>query len=195
VSLSALLQRVVDILDDCHVPYMLTGSLAAAYYATPRATKDIDIVFETDEAGVDRLVSRLRGAGLYVDLGAAREALRSHGQFNAIDPESGWKIDLIVRKERAFSRREFERRRHATILGIDASLASLEDVLIAKLEWSTLGDSELQRRDVVELLERAWHRIDLEYVEHWVGQLELQSTWEALRERAALPPLGGQATD
>jgi hypothetical protein len=68
-------------------------------------------------------------------------------------------------------------------------------VLIANLEWSSLGDSELQRRDVVELLERAWHRIDLEYVEHWVGQLELQSTWEALRERAALPPLGGQATD
>jgi hypothetical protein len=195
VSLSALLQRVVDILDDCHVPYMLTGSLAAAYYATPRATKDIDIVFETDEAGVARLVSRLRGAGLYVDLGAAREALRSHGQFNAIDPESGWKIDLIVRKDRAFSRTEFERRGHATILGIDASLASLEDVLIAKLEWSTLGDSELQRRDVIELLERAWHHLDLGYVEHWAGQLGLRSTWEALRVRAALPPLGGQATD
>jgi hypothetical protein len=98
------------------VPYMLTGSLAAAYYATPRATKDIDIVFETDEAGVARLVSRLRGAGLHVDLGAAREALRSHGQFNEIDPESGWKIDLIVRKERAFSRTEFERRGYAAIL-------------------------------------------------------------------------------
>lgn len=195
MTLSAFLHRVVDILDDCQIPYMLTGSLAAAYYATPRATKDIDIVFETDEAGIDRLVGRLREAGLYVDRGAAIEALRSHGQFNAIDPLSGWKVDLIVRKERAFSQTEFGRRSHATILGIDASLASLEDVLISKLEWSILGDSELQRRDVTELLERAWHGIDLEYVEGWVSELGLRPAWEALRERAVERPPNGRSTD
>jgi hypothetical protein len=194
VSLSALLQRVVEILDDCRIPYMLTGSLAAAYHATPRATKDIDIVFETDATGLSRLVSRLGESGLYVDHGAALEALRTHGQFNAIEPTSGWKIDLIVCKRRAFSKTEFERREKATILGIDAALASIEDVLIAKLEWSKLGDSELQRRDVIELLERAWHRLDLEYVEYWVGQLDLKAEWEALCARAALPP-DGQVTD
>lgn len=187
MTLSVFLKRVVDILDDSQVPYMLTGSLAAAYYATPRATKDVDIVFEADAATVDHLVTRLREAGLYVDREAAQEALRSRGQFNAIDPTSGWKIDFIVRKERAFSRTEFGRRGHATILGIDAVLASLEDVLIAKLEWSTLGDSELQRRDVVELLERAGHQLDLEYVERWVKELGLRPAWEALRARASEP--------
>ena len=188
MSLSALLKRVVDILDDSRIPYMLTGSLAAAYYATPRATKDIDLVFEADEPGVNELVSRLREAGLYVDRGAALEALEAHGQFNAIDPSSGWKVDLIVRKDRAFSRSEFERREKAIILGISASLASLEDVLIAKLEWSKLGDSELQRRDVIELLERTWGRLDLEYIERWVRQLDLRFEWDALMARATLPP-------
>jgi len=193
VNLSELLQRVVGILDDCGIPYMLTGSLAAAYYATPRATKDIDIVFESDEAGVTQLVTRLREAGLYVAREAALEALGTFGQFNAIDPTSGWKVDLIVRKERAFSRSEFKRRSTATILGIDASLASLEDVLLAKLEWSKLGDSELQRRDVIELLERAWERLDLAYVERWVGELGLSAEWQAIRDRASVPPR--QATE
>ena len=184
MSLSALLKSVVGMLDGCGIPYMLTGSLAAAYYATPRATKDIDLVFEADEATLIDLVSRLRAGGLYADLDAALEALTTEGQFNAIDPSSGWKVDLIVRKERPFSRTEFSRREPATILGISASLASLEDVLIAKLEWSRMGDSELQRRDVVELIERAWGRLDLGYIERWVNELGIEADWQGALARA-----------
>ncbi len=190
MSLSELLQDIVDILDDLSVPYMLTGSLAAAYYATPRATKDIDIVFEADQAGVDQLVKRLKAAGLYVDREAALDALRSRTQFNAIAPTTGWKIDFIVRKERPFSHVEFERRESASILGIEASLASLEDVLIAKLEWSSLGDSELQRRDVIELLERAGSRIDLVYVNRWIRELGLETEWSTSCLKAGLESPG-----
>lgn len=140
MSLSELLQRIVQILDEDRIPYMLTGSLAAAYYPTPRATRDIDIVFGTDQGGIDRLVKRLREAALYdVDRRAALEALRSRTQFIAIAPTTAWKIDFFVRKERPFSKTECERRESASILGIEASLASLEDVLIAKLEWSSLA--------------------------------------------------------
>ena len=79
---------------------------------------------------------------------AAEEALRVQGQFNVIDPESGWKADLIVRKAREFSLSEFNRRRSARILGIEVALTSVEDLIIAKLEWSQPGDSDLQREDV-----------------------------------------------
>ena len=48
MSLTAFLQKVVEILDEAGVQYMLTGSLAAAYYAVPRATQDIDLVLETE---------------------------------------------------------------------------------------------------------------------------------------------------
>ena len=188
MSLSAFLHDVVQILDDCGIPYMLTGSLAAAYYATPRATKDVDIVFASDESGVAQLVTRLQEAGLYVAREAALDALATEGQFNAIDPKTGWKADLIVRKARAFSRTEFQRREKATILGIEATLASIEDVLIAKLEWAKMGDSVLQRRDVIELVERAWERLDREYIARWASQLDLTAEWEAAQRRAHVPP-------
>ena len=184
MSLATFLRRVVEILDEAHVPYMLTGSLAAAYYATPRATQDIDVVVDPGEAGVRRIVEGLRRAGYYVDREAALEAVETKGQFNAIDPESGWKVDLIVRKERPFSKTEFERRKPASLLGVEVSLASLEDVLIAKLEWAQLADSALQRRDALQLLERAEGRLDLAYLEHWVGELGLAAEWELVRLRS-----------
>jgi len=127
--------------------------------------------------GVDRIVRGLRGEGFYVDREAALEAERERGQFNAIDPEGGWKVDLIVRKDRPYSRVEFDRRARVTLLGVELWIASLEDVLIAKLEWSRLGDSALQRRDVRQLLERTSDRLDRPYVERWVEELALQSDW------------------
>lgn len=183
MSLTGFLKKVVEMLDEAGVQYMLTGSLAAAFYAVPRATQDIDIVIETEEDGVNRLVERLLGSGWYVDRDAALQAWRGRAQFNAIEPESGWKADFVVRKERAFSRVEFERRERVSLLGIELAVASLEDVLIAKLEWSHLGDSALQRRDVVQLLERTWPRLDQAYLEKWIEELGLDSEWAEVRAR------------
>ena len=185
MSLIDFLRRVVEIIDDAGVSYMLTGSLAAAYYAVPRATQDLDVVVEAEEAGIDRIVQGLSDAGFYVDREAAQEARRTHGQFNAIDPTSGWKADLIVRKDRAYSRVEFGRRERVTILDVEVEIASLEDVLIAKLEWSRLGDSALQRRDVLQLLERTWEQLDQSYVEGWVAELGLQTEWADALNRVA----------
>ena len=39
-----LLIRVVDVLDDNHIGYMITGSVASSIQGEPRLTHDIDIV-------------------------------------------------------------------------------------------------------------------------------------------------------
>ena len=178
MSLTAFLQKVFEILEEAGVQYMLTGSLAAAYYAVPRATQDIDLVLETEAEGVERLVGGLQAEGWYVDHDAALEALRRRGQFNTIDPDSGWKADFLVRKERPYSLEEFGRRQRISILGVDVAVASVEDVLISKLEWAYLGDSALQRRDVVQLLERSWIRLDHTYLKKWIAQLGLEAEWD-----------------
>jgi hypothetical protein len=183
VSLTEFLKTVVHILDQAEVPYMLTGSLASSYYAVPRSTRDIDFVVDSSEHGIERLVDGLLTAGLYVDRDAAFVAWRERGQFNAIDPSLGWKADLIVRRDRPFSIAEFHRRRPASILGVELSLASFEDVILAKLEWAKMGDSELQREDVAQLLERGKERLDRPYLERWVGVLGLEAEWKRVSER------------
>lgn len=183
MSLAVFLSGIVRILGEVQVPYMLTGSLAAAYYANPRATQDVDLVIQLTVDQIDALVAGLSAAGMYVSPEAAREAFRTRGQFNVIDPESGWKADLIVRKNRPFSEAEFGRRRSATLLGLELALTSPEDLVIAKLEWSVLGDSELQRRDLIQLLESVGSALDRRYVETWISRLGLESAWRAVLER------------
>jgi hypothetical protein len=52
-----LLRRIALCLSEADVPFMLTGSLAAAFYGTPRATQDIDLVVNPSRPQLDRLVA------------------------------------------------------------------------------------------------------------------------------------------
>jgi hypothetical protein len=184
LSLADFLSLVVRVLDDAGIPHMLTGSMAAAYYSSPRATQDLDLVIEPTAAQVDVLIERFVAEGLYVSPEAAHEALGSHGQFNFIDPASGWKADLILRRERPFSTTEFGRRAEATVLGVAIALTTLEDLIIAKLEWSELDHSELQRRDLAQLVEHAGPALDRTYIDEWVRELGLEAAWRRIDSRS-----------
>lgn len=187
MSLVDFLTIVVRLLEEAGIPYMVTGSVAAAYYANPRATQDIDLVIEASDDRIDTLVDSFLDKGMYVSREAAQEAFRISGQFNAVDQSSGWKADLIIRRERPFSVTEFSRRRTANLLGVEVALTSPEDLVIAKLEWSVSGDSELQRSDLALLLESAGPTLDRDYIEHWVAELQLEQHWRAILDRVGDP--------
>ena len=60
---------------------------------------------------------------------------------NVVDWVTGWKIDFIIRKSRAFSEEEFLRRTRFTLQAVPLSVASAEDVVISKLEWAKVAQS------------------------------------------------------
>jgi hypothetical protein len=180
LSLVEFLSRITRSLDDAGIPFMLTGSLAAAFYGTPRATQDVDLVIDTGQPQLDHLLGLLLDNGLYVSRDAAAEAFKSGGQFNAIDPATGWKADLIFRRSREFSRTEFDRRRPTNLFGVEVALPTVEDLIIAKLEWSVLGDAELQRRDILDLLDASEGSIDRSYMQKWIAILGLEKAWADL---------------
>ncbi|HUF50864.1 MAG TPA: hypothetical protein VMN60_08535, partial [Longimicrobiales bacterium] len=117
MSLTDFFSRIARSLTDAGVPFMLTGSLAAAYYGTPRATQDIDLVIDPEEPQLERLLDLLLDGGLYVNREAAADAWVQEGQFNVIDSSTGWKADLIIRRAREFSRTEFDRRQPTQLFG------------------------------------------------------------------------------
>jgi hypothetical protein len=161
------------------IPWMLVGSYAAAVHGHPRATRDLDIVIETDAPRLRAFVLAL-GSDWYADPDAALEALRFHTLFNALHVESGWKIDLIPRKPRPFSAAEFQRRQPATVAGSTVWVATVEDVVLAKLEWAALSGSQRQIEDVAALLQ-VNRDLDLDWIERWLDELDARGAWNRAR--------------
>lgn len=188
----AVIALVVRMLDEAGVPYMVAGSVASSHHGRPRMTQDVDIVIDPDVPSLERLVRQLEEAGLYADRERALDALAHRRQFNAIDPASGMKVDLIVRKERAFSVEELRRAR-VTILGAGTAvrLASPEDTLLSKLEWAQRsGGSERQLTDAAGIVAVQAAQLDRAYIDRWAATLGITSLWHQVRT-ASLDSTGG----
>lgn len=122
---------------------------------------------------LDGLVERVLTAGLYISPEAAHEAFDRRSMFNVIDASSGWKADLILKQGRPFSAVEFERRLPVEYQGRRLSVATVEDVILAKLEWASLGGSARQLEDVAALLRIQGQALDRTYLDRWVSDLGL----------------------
>ena len=106
--------------------------------------------------------------------------------FNVIDLSTGWKIDFILRKSRPFSREEFRRRVRVNLPGISLFVASAEDIIIAKLEWSKLAHSQRQIDDATAILLARRETLDRSYIEKWTKELHLEDEWGKARDAAGI---------
>lgn len=176
-----VLQRVTSVLEQVGIAYMLTGSFASSYHGAPRSSQDIDIVISPTLDQMRSLIDLLPAAEYYRDLSMALDAQRREGMFNIIEIATGYKVDFIIRKSRPFSREEFERRFMADFKGLPLSMATAEDVLIAKLEWAKRSASERQVKDAADILRIRSKELDMAYIENWVRELGLGEQWDAAR--------------
>ncbi|MBC7909202.1 MAG: hypothetical protein H7Y30_01795 [Pyrinomonadaceae bacterium] len=161
------------------IDYMLTGSLAMNFYAQPRMTRDIDVVVALGADDIDAIVS-LFNPDYYVSREAVARAIAHESAFNLIHQETVIKVDCIIRKDTDYRRLEFERRRVINIQDFTVWITSKEDLIISKLDWARDSHSELQLRDVKNLLATGY---DKNYLEKWTQELGLDSLWkECLHE-------------
>jgi len=161
---------------------MLAGSFASTLHGRPRSTQDVDLVIHPTELSLRDFVARIPPEHGYVDLATALSALRTRDMFNVIDLDTGWKADLIVRKSRAFSIREFERRQRTDWLDLSVYVASAEDVVLSKLEWCRLsGGSERQLADVAGVVAALGEELDVDYIEEWLDPLRVRDEWTRVR--------------
>jgi hypothetical protein len=179
MKLPEVLPKITSSLNAAEIPYMLTGSFASVIYGAPRSTQDIDLVIAPTSEQLQVFVGALPSDQYYADLEAALEAYKCQSLFNIIDFKSGWKIDLIMCKSRPFSQEEFSRRQQINVDGSPLFVARAEDVILAKLEWARLGQSQRQIDDVARITGIQWKNLDRKYLEKWVSQLSLEEHWMA----------------
>lgn len=185
------LAQVLSRLEVAHIPYMVVGSLGSTHYGEPRSTNDVDIVIDPSGEALTQFLASF-GSEFYVSTEAALDAFQRRSMFNIIDLKMSWKADLIFRKDSAFDREEFNRRRQANMYGQPVWLLSPEDSILSKLAWAKLGASERQVRDARGVAAMLWASLDQNYLRKWAGELGVSEQLEVvLREAQPLQPPGG----
>lgn len=165
--------RVIDVLEKSHVEYFVGGSIASTIYGEPRFTQDVDLVVRLEPHHVSVLRSSLAD-DFYSSEVALREAIERRACANLIHNQTGFKIDLMISRERPFENSRFQRKRRVKDSGNEFWVASPEDTILVKLEWYRDGGevSERQWRDVQTVL-MTQENLDQDYMALWAKELDV----------------------
>lgn len=167
-----LLKKVCNALEEREIAYMLSGSIAMNIYTVPRMTRDIDIVINLQLSDIEKFVDIFK-EGYYLYEEGIKEEVINKGMFNIIDFESGHKIDFIIRKDTEFHVTEFNRRIKSKAYGFEVYIVSIEDLIISKLKWIQVLQSDTQKLDIKNLLENK--DVEIEYLLYWINELKLNT--------------------
>lgn len=178
------MRRLIEALERAGLTWYITGSEALAVYGSPRQTMDVDIVVDATRETFDELARTLEDLYYYA------EPVRFGNRLMAalVDREGSGKVDLIARDPDPWGRTAMSRRRpwtHPT--WGPAWVSSLEDLILAKLEWSE-GTSELQLRDCRVLLRMNRERVDGDYLAAWARALGIIDGLRQIQEGSADAP-------
>lgn len=180
-----MFEKLRAALEAAGIPYFVNGSFASSAHGIPRATNDIDIVIAPTREQLHALLDQFPASEYATDRDDAFDAFTRRSMFNVIDYASMWRVDFILRQQTGFDASRFARREIVEIAGVPLQTASAEDILITKLWWEKLGESDCQIHDAVGIVQVQGATLDSEYVDRWVAVLELDEQWRATREKAA----------
>ena len=174
------MRDVFETLERLGIRYYVTGSVAASMHGVLRQTHDTDVVLDLAIAGFDSLARAL-------DQSHSITEPIDDGEFamaSIIDRVSADKVDLILRVPAGFDASAMARRRRHDVPGLGSVwVASIEDVILAKLRWSE-GTSELQLRDCAQLLTVGAGSIDEDHLGMWARRLGLDDLLVRVRDAA-----------
>lgn len=134
------LRKMLAVLDEHKVTYILIGGLAAVYHGSPFPTEDADITPQNDRANLTRLAAALRQLNARVRTESELEGLPFACDADSLAAVSTWNLttdagDLDLSFEPSGTRGYQDLRRDAAaarLYGVTVHIASLNDVIRSK---------------------------------------------------------------
>ena len=172
---------VVRRLEALGVDYCITGSEALPRYGEPRQTADIDIVLAMPVGEFGRIRDAFQADYVVNE----PTAVQGRAMASVVALSGLGKADLILDRDDAWARSAMARREawdHPRLGRV--WVLSLEDLILAKMEWSG-GVSELQLRDCANLLRTNTPGVDWNYLERYARVLGVEELLARLRAPSA----------
>ena len=178
MTIKQFLVDISRVLDELKIEYAVSGGIAVSVWGRPRYTADLDIVIEISskekiEALTTGLLKKFKTG--YLDKETALSAYYEKGEFNLVEPEYGLKADFFVSDDTEYAKEAMRRRKDKKIGEKMIKFFSPQDLIISKLEWYQISESDRQLEDIVTVLEAG--KIDKKYLEKWLGKLGLEEEY------------------
>ncbi|NUM54315.1 MAG: nucleotidyl transferase AbiEii/AbiGii toxin family protein [Candidatus Hydrogenedentes bacterium] len=173
--------RISSALRRLSIKHHVTGGVVSSYYGVPRLTIDVDfsVMLPSGHRDLPAIVAELEDS-FDIDLESSRGALASHGMFQALDKQTYFKVDFHAKQivpgelERCVKREIFP--------GVVVPIASVEDCIMSKLIWWTMG-SEKSWHDAVHVLQRQ-RTVSLDLLGELATHLQLSTELDMLLQEA-----------
>ena len=184
-DLAAALDPVCRFFELLGIRYYVGGSVASSYHGAMRSTMDVDLVAELQLTHVGPLLAML-GADYYASETAIRSAIMQQSSFNLIHFSTSFKVDIFVSKGSNFDLSALHRAQVVQVgtpgNEIEVVLASVEDIMIAKLLGYRAGNevSERQWDDLTRLVKLRRSSLEIQYVQAWAEKMNVADLWKKL---------------
>jgi hypothetical protein len=189
-------ERLIEVLTNLGIPYIVGGSLASSIHGIGRATSDIDLVAQLRVGQIEAFTDALR-PDFYADADMIKDSLILGRSFNLIHFSTTHKFDIFPGTSE-FERLQIKRGElvQSSPFGMGRvmfKLASPEDTILAKLAWFKRGGcvSERQWTDVIGVVRVQAGQLDLTYLREWGPRLGVADLLEEALEEGATRPGAG----
>lgn len=173
----SLISIFVKPLNQAHIEYMITGSVASILYGEPRMTHDIDLVIKLSEKDVIDLSNVFPGDQFYcppTDVIRSEISREARGHFNVIHHRTGLKADLYPVGKDCLHQWAMGQRRTVQFDNAQIHVAPPEYVIIRKLDYFREGGSQKHLTDIKKMLKYSGDILDMAMLKEKAAQLCLQ---------------------
>ena len=178
--------RLIELLEDRGIEYMVMGGIAVPIWGIPRATYDVDITLSVDEAGMVAFLDAVKAAGFTVDESfqkGFRDVL--HGMEKlAIEwwSQNARRVEVdVFLVTTPYQRAAFSRRVRVRLDNREMWVLSAADLLLHKLVANRLKDlADVQNVLAIQGVP------DENYLRDWAGRLGVAARLEEALEHAGL---------
>lgn len=186
MSQQELLTKVIGVLEEAGISYMITGSVVSSLQGEPRSTHDIDIIVTIEPSSITALTNAFPPPDYYLDVDKVVDAVKKRSMFNLLHIPDGDKVDFWLLTDEPFDTSRFKRRKAEYLYGKELMVSSPEDTILAKLRWAKLsGGSEKQFGDALSVYEVQYPYLDKSYIEGWASKLNIKDLLERLKKEAS----------
>ena len=185
VTDTSLIALFVRPLNQLRIPYLVTGGVASVVYGEPRFTRDIDLVIALQATDVRRFASAWSPNEFYVPpLEVIDEESRrsAHGHFNVIHHETAMRADVYIAGSDALNAWAFLHKVVRRVDDDEVFMAPIEAVMLSKLRYYQMGQSDRHLRDIRQMLEISGDLVNHADVERWAARLGVEEEWAKAKE-------------